>query len=174
MQGAERPSTNQLARLQHTGSAPQALFERRKEAKLLQQAEHVLFGPLFHNLAAHNAVDVCAGHGRFLLRRRDPLKYSDVLEARGLTIYHEVTLGDEEVRLRRRVDSKGCPVAGKQLFERLAAAHWSRDTRDRADVVRAMHVIDDGPVSVVARLTPAPNDLFVVFGGHGLFLLHEG
>src|SRR5215467_9940495 len=114
------PSANGVGlRTEHL---PCLLPWRREEAELPHEAEHVSFGPLFYNLAVHNSVDVRAGHTRFVPRRRDPLKCSDVLDARGLAIYHEVAFGDEEVRLRRRADIEGRPVAGKQVFERLTAA----------------------------------------------------
>src|SRR5262249_4020486 len=114
-----------------------------------------------------NPVDVRAGYTRFLPRRRDPLKCPDVLDTRGLAVHHPVALRDEEIRLGRRVDIEGRPIAGKQVFERLAAANRSRDSGDMADVIGGMQFIDDVPVAVVALLTPAQDDLFVVFGGHG-------
>src|SRR5579859_349469 len=85
-------------------------------AKLLQQAERVPFGPLFHNLAVYNVIDVSAGKARFLPRRWDALKFPGMLESYGIVGRHHLALRDQE--LGGEMDfAEGGEVGGKQVFE---------------------------------------------------------
>src|SRR5215469_6329850 len=97
----------------------------RNHSELLHQAKPIGFGPLFYNLAVYNPVEVHAGYGRFLPRRCNPLKHPFVFDANGLAVCYQVALREKEIRLRRRVDIEGGPVAHKQVFEPLAATDSS-------------------------------------------------
>src|SRR5260370_25735741 len=113
---------------------------RGEDAQLLHEAREVRFEPLFHNLAVHNPVDVRAGSGRFVPRRRDPLKRTGVLDPVGIVDDHHFALRDAE--LGRDMDVEGRQVGGEELFECLAASDWPRDdTTVMADKVRGMQLI---------------------------------
>src|SRR5579859_1471194 len=138
-------------------------------AKLLQQAERVPFGPLFHNLAVHDVVNVSTGKARFLPRRWDALKVPGVLDPNGIVGRHHLALRDQE--LGGEMDlTEGGEVGGKQVFEGLASSDGC--SRHMTCIVGGVEFINDIQVSFVPDLVfPAQHELFIVFGGHGFFLL---
>src|SRR5262245_14741797 len=97
---------------------------RWKHAKLLQEAEHVRFDPLFYKLAVHDAVDLRAGHAHVLPRRCHPLTLSLVREPIGLADDHQVAFRDEE--LGHRMEREGGQIGGKQVLEGQTASNGSR------------------------------------------------
>src|SRR5262249_20837652 len=126
--------------------------------------------PTFHELVVRDPVDLSNGNGEVFPGGLEVSKRADMRDLECLVEGHHVTLRDE--KLGHRVEFEGREILGKQLLERLAAAHRPRgwqtthveDNVWRAQLVRHMYVPG------VALLFPTQDELLVDLCSHGISL----